>query len=80
MKNQMPISIVVPALNEELTIGNVLSSVSHLSDDVIVIDGQSSDRTVAIAREYGVRIFVDDGKGKGNEVGRGCRKRGGECR
>lgn len=61
-------SIVVPARNEEATIGDVLRSVRDMTDDLIVVDGRSTDRTVSIAREYGARIIVDNGKGKGEAV------------
>jgi dolichol-phosphate hexosyltransferase len=61
-------SIVVPARNEEETIGNVLEVVSHMTDDLIVVDGQSSDETVGIARRYGARVVQDNGRGKGDAV------------
>jgi dolichol-phosphate hexosyltransferase len=61
-------SIVVPARNEEKTIGNVLEVVRHMTDDLIVVDGQSSDETVVIARRYGARVVQDNGRGKGDAV------------
>jgi dolichol-phosphate mannosyltransferase len=70
MTNQtlIPYSIVVPARNEEETIGEVLRSVRDMTDDLIVVDGHSSDRTVAIAREYGARMVQDNGLGKGDAI------------
>ena len=61
-------SIVVPARNEEETIGNVLEVVRHMTDDLIVVDGQSSDETVGIARWYSARVVQDNGRGKGDAV------------
>src|SRR5262249_14079749 len=61
-------SIVVPARNEEDTIGDVLEDVRHMTDDLIVVDGHSSDDTVVIARQYGARVVQDNRRGKGDAV------------
>ena len=68
--NRMSISysIVVPTLNEEETIGEVLRDVRDVTDDLIVVDGHSSDGTVAIAKKYGARVIQDHGLGKGDAV------------
>jgi dolichol-phosphate mannosyltransferase len=61
-------TIVVPARNEEETIGDVLEQVQHLTDDLLVVDGHSSDGTVGIAKRYGARVVQDNGLGKGDAV------------
>ena len=61
-------SIVIPARNEEETIGDVLRGLRELTDDLIVVDGHSTDRTIAISREYGARVVQDNGRGKGDAV------------
>jgi dolichol-phosphate mannosyltransferase len=61
-------SIVVPARNEEKTIGDVLDVVHRMTDDLIVINGHSSDNTVSIAYRYGARVINDNGRGKGDAV------------
>lgn len=61
-------SIVVPARNEEGTIGEVLRGVRDMTDDLIVVDGHSTDRTIAIAREYSATVVQDNGRGKGDAV------------
>src|SRR5205823_7702613 len=71
-KVSIPYSIVVPARNEEETIGQVLrniqSNIQNMTDDLIVVDGHSTDRTVAIAEQYGARVIQDNRRGKGNAV------------
>lgn len=59
------ISLGLPALNEEATIGQVISSVKKelfdkypLLDEIVLIDSQSSDRTVEIAKELGVPVHI----------------------
>jgi dolichol-phosphate mannosyltransferase len=64
----IPYSIVIPARNEAETIGEILSSVRDTTDDVIVVDGHSTDRTVDLAREWGARVIWDNGLGKGDAV------------
>ena len=51
----MSISVLILTLNEEVNIGACLDSVSW-SDDVVVLDSLSEDRTVEIARSRGARV------------------------
>lgn len=64
----MSYTIVVPARNEEDTIAGVLRAVRPMTDDLVVVDGRSTDRTFAIALSYGARVLQDDGRGKGGAV------------
>ena len=64
----IPISIVVPAWNEEQTIGEVLLSIRGMTDDLVVVDGHSTDRTVEIALAYDARVVQENARGKGNAV------------
>ena len=41
-------SLVIPTMNEESTIGKILEDVKHLTDDLFVIDGHSTDNTKKI--------------------------------
>ncbi|MBE9115356.1 glycosyltransferase family 2 protein [Lusitaniella coriacea LEGE 07157] len=49
-------SIYILTYNEEVEIAGCIESVSSLSDDIIVVDSYSSDRTVEIAQQYDVRV------------------------
>lgn len=51
----MTVSILILTLNEETNLPDCLESV-RWSDDVVVLDSFSSDRTVAIAQERGARV------------------------
>ncbi|MGL6234015.1 MAG: glucosyl-3-phosphoglycerate synthase [Segniliparus sp.] len=54
------VAAVLPALNEEETVGHVIASLDWLRgkllDDVLVVDGGSEDETVAAARAAGTRV------------------------
>ena len=49
----MRMSVVIPALNEERHLGQLLSDIQHQTqspDEVIVVDAGSTDATVHIAK------------------------------
>lgn len=50
------LSVAISAYNEEKTLGRCLASVSF-ADEIIVVDNESQDRTVAIAKKYTKKIF-----------------------
>ena len=53
-----PVSIIVPAFNEEKAIGTVLAALKALplNAEIVVVDDGSSDNTANIAREAGVVV------------------------
>lgn len=50
------ISAIIPTLNEEIHIADAIKSVSF-ADEIIVIDSFSTDKTLAIAAQYNVKII-----------------------
>ncbi|HET6349107.1 MAG TPA: glycosyltransferase, partial [Candidatus Krumholzibacteria bacterium] len=58
--SRLRVSIVMPARNEEASIGLVLDEIprAHV-DEIIVVDNGSRDHTAAVARERGA-IVVDE--------------------
>jgi len=58
------VSIVVSARNEAERIGDCLAAVARLgAEEVLVVDGGSTDDTVAIAKSMGVRVIRSGGRG-----------------
>ncbi len=59
-KGSRRISVVLPALDEEATVGDVVASVLPLVgsvvDECVVVDSGSTDDTVAVARAAGARV------------------------
>lgn len=51
----LPISVVIPVLNEEANIGECLESV-RFADEIFVVDSGSTDRTVEIAESHGAKV------------------------
>ncbi len=64
-KQGLTISLALPALNEEQTVGKVIKMMKKelmqrvpLLDEIVLIDSDSTDRTREIARKEGVPIYI----------------------
>jgi glycosyltransferase involved in cell wall biosynthesis len=64
------VTVVVPAMNEGRNIGWVLSRMPAFVDEVVLVDGRSTDDTVRIARAVRSDIVVVEqpGRGKGDAL------------
>lgn len=69
MRNQLTLSIIIPAYNEEHYLKSCLDSIARQTqppDEVIVVDNNSTDGTVAIAEQYDfVTIIQERRQGRG---------------
>ena len=77
---QARVSVVIPALNEEATIADVVRAVPRqIASDVIVVDNGSDDRTVERAREAGARVVRESRRGYGSACSAGVRALAADC-
>ena len=53
----MRVSVVIPALNEERTVAEVVRGATRFADEVIVVDDGSIDRTAELAKRAGARVI-----------------------
>jgi hypothetical protein len=62
------VSVVVPAINEAKNIGQVLCQLPDDLHEVILVDGNSQDDTVEVARRAypDIRVLTQSGRGKGD--------------
>jgi hypothetical protein len=62
------VSVVVPAMNEEKNIGQVLAELPEDLHEVILVDGNSKDNTIEAARAAypEIRVTSQSGRGKGD--------------
>ena len=59
------VSVVIPARNEAKNLQHVLPHIPSLADEVILVDGQSADDTIAVAQQLFPEIHIIEQKGKG---------------
>ncbi len=68
----MKISIVIPTYNEEQNLPVLLEELKllNLSNEIIIVDGHSEDKTVQVAEKFDCKILYDD-VGKGSALRKG---------
>lgn len=71
------LSVIIPALNEERQIARTIRDATSPDAQIIVSDGGSTDRTVAIARSLGAHI-ISGQTGRACQQNRGAAAAGGE--
>jgi dolichol-phosphate hexosyltransferase len=59
------ITVIIPCLNEEQGIGQVLQRIPEFVDETIVVDNGSTDRSPEVARSLGATVIREDIRGYG---------------
>lgn len=67
------VSVVIPAMNEAENLPHVFATLPHWIHEIVLVDGHSTDDTVAVARRLrpGLRVVQQRGKGKGDALATG---------
>lgn len=65
MKKNYSLSVIIITKDEEDRIGTCLESVKDISDEIIIVDSGSTDRTIEIAEKYTDKIIKTDWPGYG---------------
>jgi glycosyltransferase involved in cell wall biosynthesis len=71
--NDVSTQLIVAALNEEKGIGATIEEFKSVMGDssILVVDGNSQDKTVEVAKDLGADIAFQDGFGKGDAIAKG---------
>jgi dolichol-phosphate hexosyltransferase len=69
------ISVIIATLNEEEGIGPTIDEMQRVLNNpyLVVVDGNSVDRTIEIAKNMGADVLLQEGKGKGDAMFQGYR-------
>lgn len=64
------VSVIIPALNEAANLPHVFATLPPWIDEVVLVDGRSSDNTVEVARASwpAVKVVTQAGRGKGDAL------------
>ena len=62
IQNTIRLSVAMATFNEESNLKYCLESVKGLADEIVVVDGSSTDKTVEIAQSFGAKVIVTDNK------------------
>lgn len=52
------LSVVLATRNEEKNIGDCLSSIKNIADEIIIVDEESTDNTKKIAESFGAKVYT----------------------
>ncbi len=66
-----PFTVVIPTFNEAESLLPILHVVRQMADEVLVVDGHSTDGTEQVATAAGATVLRDNGMGKGAAVRQG---------
>ena len=59
------IKVIIPAYNEEDSIGKVITEIPSIVSEIVVVNNNSSDQTVAVAKDAGATVLDEVKKGYG---------------
>ena len=61
------VSVIIPTLNEEKNLPQLFAAIPDIVDEVVLVDGRSTDNTVALARQLrpDIKVVMEKRKGKG---------------
>ncbi len=65
MHDQLHITVIIPALNEQASIAQVIEEIPACIDQVIVVDNNSQDATREMAQNAGAKVVLEPRKGYG---------------
>lgn len=59
------VRVIIPAFNEEASIGRVINDIPKEVDEIIVVSNNSTDKTEEVAQQNGATVLVEEQKGYG---------------
>jgi glycosyltransferase involved in cell wall biosynthesis len=77
MKSNPLVSVVIPTYNSEKTLTKCLESTknqTYKNIEIIVVDKNSGDKTVEVAKSYGVKVFVIDARERSEQKNFGVKQ------
>lgn len=54
------LSVALAVFNEEKNLETCLESIKDIAEEIVIVDGSSTDKTVAIAKKFNARVLITD--------------------
>jgi glycosyltransferase involved in cell wall biosynthesis len=68
-RDNLSVNVIIPTLNEERNICDIILRLQQCGvNNVLIIDGHSSDSTVEYASQLGAKVIIQNGQGKGGAL------------
>ena len=67
-RKAVEVTVLIAAKNEGAGLMEIIRSIRPYADEIILVDGNSTDNTKEIAQKEHVRFFLDHGKGRGDAL------------
>ncbi|MHA2170607.1 MAG: glycosyltransferase family 2 protein [Candidatus Kariarchaeaceae archaeon] len=64
----MDVWLILPVLNEENALRKILPEVKPHFDNILVVDGNSTDNSRVVCEDHGIDVIVQTNTGKGNAI------------
>lgn len=62
---EQTVKVIIPALNEALSIGKVIAAIPKWVNEIIVVDNGSTDKTFEVAKQHGAKVVKEPRRGYG---------------
>jgi glycosyltransferase involved in cell wall biosynthesis len=56
------LSVALAVYNEAENLASCLESVRTIADEIVIVDGTSTDRTVEIAKQFGAKVLIEENR------------------
>ncbi|MBI3500273.1 MAG: glycosyltransferase family 2 protein [Bacteroidetes bacterium] len=75
----MKVTVQIPARNEEGSLPSVIAMIpKNFVQEILVVDGHSTDKTIEVAKSLGCRVITQPGKGYGDAMIHGFKNASGD--
>lgn len=63
MENEkVKLSVALAVFNEEHNLSDCLTSIKGIADEIVIVDGGSTDQTVERARQFGASVIIEENR------------------
>jgi glycosyltransferase involved in cell wall biosynthesis len=61
-ENKIALSVALAVYNEESNLAACLDTIKDIAQEIVIVDGSSTDKTVEIGKSYGAKVMVEENR------------------